>query len=283
MTPLLLAAVGGLFTEKAGMLNIGLEGLMLVGSFFSVLAAGSSGSLALGILAGVSSSMLLALLFGLSCLKLKANLFIAGIATNLMGAGLTSLLASFFFGHKGVHRFPVFPELLKISPPVWSGVLGEILLGHSGLVYAGWAAVIIAYIILNKTVLGLRLKGTGFDNRTVKSLGLNPDFYRLLAFLISGFCCGLAGTFLSFNLEAFVPNGTAGRGWIALVIIYLGCRKPGGILLAAILFALAESLSNHLQGVLSIPNRLILALPYIISILALIIYSVWGHYRKRLY
>ena len=280
MTPFVFAALGGLFTEAAGMLNIGLEGLMLMGSFFAALAAGSSGSIAVGTAAAVAASLALALLFAAICLKLKANLFIAGIATNLAAAGLTSLLSGVLFGHKGVHRFAEFPALGRVTAPDWAGSVGSVLLNHSAFVYAAWFAVIVCSLVLYQTPFGLQLRATGYDNRTVRSLGMEPDRYRLIAFLVSGLGCGLAGAFLSLHLEAFVPNGTAGRGWIALVIIYLGNRRPGGILLAALLFALAESTSNHLQGVLALPNQLILAIPFVISFVALVGYSLWGHYRK---
>jgi len=280
MAPLLFAALGGLFTESAGMLNIGLEGLMLTGSFFAALAAGGAGSAGAGVAAAVLSSTLLALMFAAACLKLRANLFIAGIATNLMAAGLTALLSGLLFGHKGVHRFPLFPALWKARPPAWSGAFGAVFLSHDALVYAAWAAVPLVVLILYKTPFGLRLRSTGHDSRTVRSLGMEPNRYRLFAFLLSGVGCGLAGAFLSLHLQAFVPGGTAGRGWIALVVIYLGARRPGGILLAAFLFGLAESVSNHLQGVLALPNQLILAIPFAVSLLALIGYSAWEHYRR---
>jgi ABC-type uncharacterized transport system permease subunit len=280
MTPFVFAALGGLFTEAAGMLNIGLEGLMLVGSFFAALAAGGSGSIMVGTAAAVAASMSLALLFAVICLRLKANLFIAGIATNLAAGGLTSLLSGVLFGHKGVHRFAEFPVLGRIAAPGWTGAVGGVLLNHSGFVYAAWFAVLLCVLVLYKTPFGLHLRATGHDNRTVRSLGMEPDRFRYVAFLVSGLGCGLAGAFLSLQLEAFVPNGTAGRGWIALVIIYLGNRRPGGILLAALLFALAESTSNHLQGILALPYQLILAIPFVVSALALVGYSMWSHYRK---
>ena len=280
MTPFLFAAIGGLFSEAAGILNIGLEGLMLISAFFCVTAAGFSGSLWVGIAAGVSAAMALAMIFAYASIRLKANIFIAGIATNLVAAALSALLASHIFGHRGVFRFSNFPTLPLVAKPSWIGWPGDILLGHNVLVYLSWLTAAACAIVLYKTPLGLRIRGTGLDSRTMVTLGLRPNRYRFAGVLVSGFTCGLAGCFLSLSLAAYVPNLTAGRGWIALVIIYLGFRKPLGIVIASLLFGVAESLSNYSQGFLSLPPEIIMAFPYIISIVALVGYSAWGYYRR---
>jgi simple sugar transport system permease protein len=281
MTPLLLAALGGLFTEMAGVLNIGLEGLMLISAFFSFYVAGTTGSILLGIAAGALSSVLLAAAFGYTCLKLRANLFITGIATNLLALALTGLLAAQLLGHGGVFRFADFPSLSIVPQPGWLGPVGDILLGHSWFVYLGWAAVGMSAVVLYRIPFGLRLRAVGHDYRTVRSLGLQPLRYTLSAILISGLACGLAGSYLSLGLEAFVPNITAGRGWIALVIIYLGFRRPSGVLGASLLFGLAEAFSNFSQGFLALPSQIILSFPYVISILALLLYSIWEFRRSQ--
>jgi simple sugar transport system permease protein len=279
MTPLLLASIGGLFTELTGMLNIGLEGLMLTAAFFSFVAAGVSGSILVGVTVGVLSAVVLALLFALTCLKLRANIFITGIATNLLAAALTGMLASYIFGRSGIYRFAEFPTLVLTARPDWSGAPGQILLGHSLFVYLGWLAVLLSAFLLYRTPLGLRLRATGQDDRTVQTLGLRPSWYRLAALIGCGIACGLAGSYLSLSLGAFVPNITAGRGWIALVIVFLGNKRPVGLFVASLLFAVAESLSNFSQGFLTLPSQIILAFPYIISVLALILYSIWEYHR----
>jgi len=281
MTPLLLASLGGLFTELAGVLNIGLEGLMLTACFFSFFVAGTTGSALLGIVAGTLSSVLLAAVFGYTCLKLRSNLFITGIATNLLASALTGVLATRFFGHGGAFRFPEFPSLSQVPRPAWSGPVGDILLGHSWFVYLSWVAVLASAVVLYRIPFGLRLRAVGHDYRTVRTLGLNPLRYRFAAILISGLTCGLAGSYLSLSLEAFVPNITAGRGWIALVIIYLGFRRPFGIIAASLLFGLAEAFSNFSQGFLALPSHIILSFPYLISILALLLYSIWEFHRSH--
>ena len=282
MTPFLLAATGGLFTELSGMLNIALEGLMLIGAFFSVVFTAVTGSPFLGVLLGIVSAMLAALLFGSVTLQLKANVFIAGLATNLMASGLTVVLAFQIFGNKGVVRFEI-ARLPSLSVPFLQRIpiLGDLLVGHSVFVYLSWLIVAAAALVIYRTPFGLRLRGTGLDRETITSLGLKPARYQMAGILISGFTCGLAGAVLTLNLSAFVPNITSGRGWIALVAIYLGNRTPWGVAVASFVFGLAESLSNYAQGAINIPADFILAFPYLITVLAMVLYSVWRYYRSR--
>ncbi len=282
MTPFLLAATGGLFTELSGMLNIALEGLMLIGAFFSVVFAAVTGSPFLGVLLGIASAMLAALLFGSVTLHLKANVFITGLATNLLASGLTVVLAFQIFGNKGVVRFEI-ARLPTLSVPFLQRIpiLGDLLIGHSVFVYLSWLIVAAAALVIYRTPFGLRLRGTGLDRETIASLGLKPTRYQMAGILISGFTCGLAGAVLTLNLSAFVPNITSGRGWIALVAIYLGNKTPWGVAVASFVFGLAESLSNYAQGAINIPADFILAFPYLITVLAMIVYSIWRHYRAR--
>jgi len=283
MTPFLLAATGGLFTELTGMLNIALEGLMLIGAFFSVVFAAATGSLLMGILLGILATMAVALMFGVISLYLKANIFISGLATNLLASGLTVVLAFQLFGNKGVIRFENIQKLPVLSIPALQKipVLGDLLIGHNILVYVSWAVLFIAAVVIYRTPFGLRLRGTGMGKDTIASLGLNPTGYQLKAIIISGFTCGLAGAGLTLNLSAFVPNITSGRGWIALVAIYLGNKNPLGILIACFVFGFAESFSNYAQGAMNMPAEIILAFPYIITVAAMIGYSIWRHYRAQ--
>ncbi len=283
MMPFLLAAIGGLFTELAGMLNIALEGLILTGAFFSVVFASATGSLFLGIILGVLCSMLLSLLFGAVTLYLRANVFITGLATNLFASGLTVVLAFKLFKTKGVIPFANIPPLPVLSvPPALQRipVVGDILFGHNIIVYVTWALVVISAVIIYRTPFGLRIRGTGYSPQTVISLGLDPKRYQLAGILISGFTCGLAGALLTLQLAAFVPEISAGRGWIALVAIYLGNKTPWGIVAASFVFGLAESLSNYAQGAVRVPADFILALPYVITVAAMILYSIWRHVRS---
>ncbi|MBN2050258.1 MAG: ABC transporter permease [Spirochaetales bacterium] len=282
MTPFLLAALGGLFTELGGMLNIALEGLILIGAFFSVVFAAFTGSLFLGVLLGIAVTMIIAWIFGAISIYLKANVFISGLATNLLASGLTVVLAFQFFGNKGVILFQDLPKLPKFTIAALQRVplLGDIFLGHSVFVYLSWVAVLLAYVVIYRTPFGYRLRGTGIDQKAIRALGLNPQRYQIAGILISGFTCGLAGALLTLQLGAFVPNISAGRGWIALVAIYLGNKKPLGILIASFVFGLAESVSNYAQGAINVPADFILAFPYLITVAAMILFSIWQHRKS---
>jgi len=283
MTPFLLAAIGGLMTELAGMLNIALEGLILFGAFFSVIFAAATGSLFLGIVLGILMTMLVSWIFGAITLYLKANVFITGLATNLLASGLTAVLSFHFFGTKGNLMFSDLPDLPKFTVPALHGipVIGDIFFGHNILVYIGWLMVVIAWFAVYKTPFGFRLRGTGSNPKAMIALGLKPQKYQMIGILISGFTCGLAGAFLTLNLGTYVPNISSGRGWIALVVIYLGGKTPLGILAAAFVFGLAESLSNYAQGFIDIPADFILAFPYILTVVAMVIMSIVQHRREE--
>ena len=283
MTPFLLAGIGGLMTELAGMLNIALEGLILLGAFFSVIFVAGTDSLILGLALGILITIGFSWLFGAVTLYLKANVFITGLATNLLAGGLTTVLAFYLFGTKGVLMFEGLPRLPVLNIPVLHGipVVGDILFGHNILVYLGWLLVAAAWILIYRTPFGYRLRGTGSNPEALIAAGLKPRRYQMSAILISGFTCGLAGSVLTLNLGAYVPNISSGRGWIALVVIYLGGKTPLGILAASFVFGLAESLSNYAQGYVDIPADFILAFPYLITVVAMTIMSIIKHRKAQ--
>lgn len=278
MTPLLFAAMGGLFTELAGLLNIALEGLLLMSAFASIVFTAATGSMIVGVLLGIAVTMLLAAIMAVVTLKLKSNVFITGLAINLLASGLTVVLAYHLFENKGVVVFETVDSLWKLNIPFLASipVLGDILIGHSVFVYLSWVLLFVCWFVLNKTPFGFRLAATGQHGETLRSLGINPLRYQFISFLISGFACGLGGAFLTLNMGAFVSNISAGKGWIALVVIFLGNKKPVGLLLAAFVFGLADSFSNYAQGALNVPTDFILAIPYIFTLIAMIAYSVYA-------
>jgi simple sugar transport system permease protein len=277
MTPILLAATGGLFTELAGFLNIALEGLLLAGAFSAIAAAYYTGSFAAALVASILASLLLSALMAFSTLKLRSNVFITGLAVNLLAAGLTVVLSHYFFKTKGVIIFQSDKHIPLVNIPFVKHipVIGELLSAHSVYVYASWLLLVISWIAIYRTAFGYRLRACAGYSMALASLGLKPDTYRYAAFLLSGFFCGIGGSFLSLNLGAFVPNMTAGKGWIALVVIFLGGRKPQGLLAAAFVFGLADALSNYAQGLRNIPADFILAMPYLLTLLAMVLVSVW--------
>jgi simple sugar transport system permease protein len=287
MTPLLFAATGGLFTELAGMLNIALEGLLLTGAFAAIVCAHFSGSLLVGVLGAICASLILSAILGLVTLRLRSNVFITGLAANLFASGLTVVLSFRLFGTRGVRVFGDVPPLKTIALPVLDNIplAGDLLSGHSWYVYLGWALLLAGWIVLYRTPFGFRLRACENRAPALVSLGLRPDTYRFAAFLVSGFSCGIGGSFLTLNLGAFVPNISSGKGWIALVVIFLGSRRPLGLLAAALVFGLAEAFSNYAQGSLNVPADFILAIPYLFTLLLMIGVSIYsgrgGRGRER--
>jgi simple sugar transport system permease protein len=283
MTPLLFAAIGGLFTELAGTLNIALEGLLLLGAFTAAAAAHFTGSVMAGVFAAVLASMLLAALVALLTLGLKANVFIAALAANLFAAGVTVILSDRIFANRGIVVFSGFPGLKTLSVSVLERipVVSELLLNHSVYVYGSWLLLFAAWAALYKTPFGFHLRSCELHSEALMSLGIRSGSYRFAAFLISGFCCGIGGSMLTINLGVFVPNISAGKGWIALVVIFLGNRRPLGLFAAALVFGLAESFSNYAQGVFNVPSDFILAIPYVFTLAGMIGISVYTKRRNR--
>ncbi len=281
-TPLLFASVGGLFPELGGMLNIALEGLIGMGAFFGMAMVGASGSLVAGALASMAAGVSGALLLSLMVLRFRAHLFVTGLAINLAAGGITAMLSHAWFGTKAVVPFAIpmiphaFPPLMRNIP-----ILGPILFSHSIITIAAWIWVILSATIIQRSRFGLRLRATGMNAEAVDALGARASRYRISALMLSGIGCGLAGYSLGISISAYVPNIASGRGWIALVAIYLGRRKTGWVAAACLVFALAESISNYLQGFLSIPLLLVLALPYAVTLISLIAGGIQERIRRQ--
>ena len=283
MTPLLLAAMGGLFTELSGMLNIALEGLMLMGAFASIVFTHFTGNMVVGIALGVLASMLLAAILGTVTLHLKSNVFITALAANLFASGMTVVLSFKLFGNKGVVVFDEIASLPRLDIPVLAKipVFGDIFIGHNIFVYMSWVLLALCAWVLYRTPFGFRLRATGIHEQAMVSLGMRPSRYRFIAFLVSGFTCALGGALLTLNLGAFVPNITSGKGWIALVVIFLGQKKPIGLLFAALVFGFADAFSNYAQGAWNVPADFILAIPYLFTLVAMVLFSMYTSRKNR--
>ncbi len=263
-TPVIIAALGGLLTERAGVLNIGLEGLMLIGAFASVTVAGTTGSFFAGVFTGIFASSLLAFLFAVVSLKLRANIFIAGLAVNLFAAGFSALVSKAVFQTKGVLEFVSFPETLPIFTP------------------AALLLVPLTGYLLFRSPAGLRIRAAGMGEDALFVRGVSPQRIRIWVLTISGTACGLAGAAVALPLGAYVPHVTGGRGWIALVAIFLGSKRPAGVLAASLLFSAAQWLSYAAQGTGILPSSLLLAAPFLITFIGMIIFSVSAHRRRRI-
>ncbi|MFI5761055.1 ABC transporter permease [Streptomyces sp. NPDC051563] len=256
LTPILLAALGGAICERAGVFNIGLEGMMLIGCFSAVTTSWFTGSPWLGVLAAALAAAAYSLILAVGTVTLRGDAVVLGVAMNLLALGLTGFLLRTVFGVRGTFDDPALAGLPLIG-------------GQSPLAYLAWAAVALTAFKLSRHVLGLRLRGVGEAPEAAATLGVNPAKYRYGAVLAAGTLCGLAGAQLALgNVTLFSENMTAGRGWIAVVAVMLGRAAPIGVLLAALLFAVAEAVGFRLQG-LGLPQQATDAAPYVVTLAAL--------------
>jgi len=278
--PLMLAGLGALLSDLSGALGIFIEGFMTTGAFFAWIFAVWTGS----VFWGTFLSAALAGLAGWALARFVrlsgANPFIAGLALNLAASGLTLSLSAVWFGTKGVLQNPGIKIPGPVVIPLIDNIplLGWIVSGQNHFTYAAWACVIITAIALKRTVPGFRLRASGLSPDAAMERGIRPELYREGAWALAAFLAALAGAALTFRVGAYAPGGIAGRGWIALALVYLGFRKVWGVVLAAIIFSFAERLGYSLQSFGSLPATALLGLP---SALALLLYFLTLAFRKR--
>jgi simple sugar transport system permease protein len=271
--PIAIAALGGLLTEASGSLSVALEGSMLAGAFAAALVAKATGSASLAFAAALLAGLLLALLVGGAALRLGADVFVAGLAANLLAPGAASLLSEALFGTKGVIAAPALAAgaaRLAAGAPGAAAAPGLLFgLDPSFLVLLCGSALIV--VLYAATPFGLRLRAAGEPNEAARAAGIRPGRLRLAAHLVAGGAAGLAGAALAAQVSAFVPGMSSGRGWIALVAIYLGGRRPGGVAAASLAFGFLIALSNAAQALSGAPAELLLGLPYAATALALVL------------
>ena len=274
-TPLLLAAIGELVAERAGVLNLGVEGMMIVGASAGFAAAYLSGSTLVGALAGIAAGAAMAAVFALLVIGLAANQVASGLALTIFGIGLSGLLGSNFVGQKRDATPPLHIPGLTDLP-----VVGRVLFGEDLFVYAGVALVAAVAYVLTRTRAGLVLRGVGDNHTSAHVLGLSVRRVRLLAVLFGGGCAGLAGAYLSLSYTPFwSPGMTAGRGWIALALVVFAAWRPWRVLAGALLFGGATVLQLHAQALgVGLPGQLLSAVPYLATLLALVLLS-WRNRR----
>ncbi|MDZ4095322.1 MAG: ABC transporter permease [Paracoccaceae bacterium] len=283
-TPLLLACLAGLFSERAGVFDIGLEGKMLAAAFLSGAVAATTGNVWLGMLAGIFASLLLSAIHGLASITFRGNQLISGVAINFLASGLTILLGQKWFGLggrtpslTGPGRFdPVtLPFAEAIAPlPVIGPIYSELLSGHTPLVYVALALVPGSAWLLYRTRFGLRLRAVGENPAAVDTAGVSVVGIRFAAVAICGVLCGLAGAYLATGLAAgFGKEMTAGRGFIALAALIFAKWRPWYALGACLLFGLLEAVGNRFQnidlGLFVLPVQFMQALPYVLTVIIL--------------
>ncbi len=252
-TPLILAAIGGLFSERAGVINIALEGIMLSGAFTAAAVTAKTGSPYLGLLAAIVAGLSVALIHAIACIRYQADQVVIGTAINILFLGVPALFSKAFFGSSGstpqldiAQRLPSF------------------------LIYVAFISVPLTYFILFYTRFGLRLRMVGESPEAADTAGVSVEKIRYLGVLISGLLGAFGGAYLSIGQNSlFTRNMTAGRGYIALAALIFGNWHPVKTLAACLFFGLAEAVSIRMQGVVNIPNQFIQMVPYILTMVVL--------------
>ncbi|MBB4053937.1 simple sugar transport system permease protein [Devosia subaequoris] len=276
-TPLVYAAMGGLLTYQAGMLNIALDGFMIVAAFAGIATAFATGSLELALIAAVISSVLLAALMATFTFRFKADIFIAGIAVTFLAYGLTALLLKGVLGEDGVFMSNTIPRFSPIVLPFIADipVLGRILSGHTILVYVAYLFIPVIAFALYSTRWGLRVRMVGEAPEAAAAAGVKVTSLKFQTMLLSGALCGFGGAYLSLAyVSLFANQMTAERGLIALAAIFFAKGRPLPTALVALLFGLATALSVRLPQVTGAAPQLLQLIPYVVTVLALVIVGV---------
>ncbi|MFO1105218.1 MAG: ABC transporter permease [Amaricoccus sp.] len=284
-TPLLLACLAGLYSERSGIFDIGLEGKMLVAAFMAAAVAAVSGSALIGLGAGIAASLVLAGIHGLASITLKGNQLISGVAINFLASGLTALIGQNWFQMggqtpqlTGAARFaPItlpFAEALK-GVPVIGPIYYHLISGNNILVYVALLMVPLTWWVLNRTRFGLRLRAVGENPGAVDTAGVSVTRQRYAAVMICGLLCGIAGAYLSTGQSAgFVREMTAGKGFIALAALIFAKWRPWPALGACLLFGALDAIGIRYQnivvpGIGTVPVQFMQALPYILTVVIL--------------
>lgn len=282
-TPLALPALGGVISERSGVVNIAMEGMMLTGAFFAVFFDIKTHNAAAGLIAAIICGGLMSLIHAFSAIRLKADQIISGMAINLGALGLTSYLLFSVYGSNNtpaacVPPVPCSGDQVRTIPdwavPVLDKIpgLGTILFRQNPIVYLMLVLVVLTHLFLFRTTLGLRIRAVGEHPRAADTAGINVQALRYLSVILSGLLSGLAGGFLALSLGSFSENMTSGRGFIALAAMIFGKWTPFGAFGACILFGFGQALYNTLQltpGPLQDYSTMIAALPYVLTIIAL--------------
>ena len=283
--PLIFAALAGMYSERSGVFDIGLEGKMLGGAFAAGAVAAVTGSAWYGLAAAVGVSVALALVHGFASITHRGNQIVSGVAINFLAAGLTAFLGQHWF-HQGGTTPPVsgdarfgvivlpFAEELR-DVPVIGQIYSELLSGHNLLVYVAFAAVPFSWWVLYRTRFGLRLRAVGDNPAAVDTAGISVIWLRYRAVIVCGILCGFAGSYLAIAQSAsFIRDMTAGKGFIALAALIFAKWRPVNVLLACLLFGVLDATAIRLQGKVlpvigEVPVQAIQVLPYVLTVVLL--------------
>jgi simple sugar transport system permease protein len=282
-TPIIFATMGGIFSSHTGIFNVGLEGMMLIGSFFAVYGSVQTGSAYGGLVFAIVACLVVSLLFAFLHLELKANPIIVGLALNIFAIGMTNYLLTALLDVYGVYKTDLIVGFNEFEIPLIHQIpiIGELLSGHFPLVYFSFVSVYIVYLVLYKTPFGFHLRSVGEKIDAAESIGVNTKKMKYYGLMVSGLFCAFGGTFLSLSyLTLFSEEMTAGRGWLALAAINFGRMRPVPSLMACLIFGFADALAVRLQQ-FGLPSQVVLMLPYIMTIIVLFVSAIIAERRKK--
>lgn len=284
-TPIILSALGGAICHRAGVLNLALEGKMLLGSFIGILAAFYLGSTYAGVLVAGLAGGLLGAIFAYLYLRFEVNLIILAIAINIFIAEMTVFFMRTFLGDVGTWSDPSIEQLPDIPLPLIDGVpwVGPVLSGHNAIVYFSWFASVAMFFILFFTKFGRHVRAVGENQEAAETVGINVTRVQVFALVISGILCGVGGAFLSVgHLTLFTRNLTNGRGWIGLTAALFGQDHPLAVFLTGSFFGLADAFAVRLQTTTDIPPNLVQFIPHVLTLVALILVALRVQLREYL-
>ncbi len=268
-TPLLFAALGGLFSERSGVINIGLEGMMLMGAFWGIWGADKTGSWVIGLLIGMLSGGLLALIHAAFSVSLRADQIVSGFSMNFLALGITGFAYVSIYGTQGTpDQIPRAPD---VTVPLLEDIpfLGDVIGRMNILVWLGLLTVLLTWVLVFRTPVGLRLRSVGENPLAAQTAGVSPVRVRYAAVVTSGVLAAIGGAYLSIGfIGSFGENMTDGRGFIALAVLICGRWKPGGALVFALLFGFFSALAQRLPVFSESAATLFQALPYVITLIA---------------
>ena len=282
-TPILLAALGAMITSRAGVVNIGLEGIMLFSALAGVVTSAWTQSAAVGLLAAILVGVLISALMAYVMLVLRSDITLTGFAVNALGSGCTVFLLYVICNDKGISSSLASKVLPKVNLPLIQDIsfVGKVLSGHNIMTYVAFLLIIVIYWLVNKTPLGLRIRAVGENPHAAESVGIKVTRIQLIAMLISGVLAGMAGAYMSMGYVSwFARDMMAGRGFIALAAQQLGQGTVVGSMLASLAFGAADSLANNLQA-LRLPSEFVQSIPYAVTIVGLVIYSASKKRREQ--
>lgn len=269
-TPLLIAAIGELVVERSGVLNLGVEGMMIMGAVIGFAVANQTGSGTLGVVGAVLAGMAMSALFGFLVLVLVANQVATGLALTILGLGLSGMIGEAYIGVPGLRLPELYVPGLSEIP-----FIGPVFFQQDAIVYLSFALVIGVAYALFRTRAGLILRAVGDNHGSAHALGYSVLKIRFMAVLFGGACAGLAGAYMSLAYTPqWVENMTAGRGWIALALVVFASWLPGRVIIGAYLFGAVSVLNLHAQAIgLGIPSQFLSSLPYLATIGVLVLIS----------